>query len=260
MEWELVRKVIETEKENFKRAYKCINKNTYIRTETVRKHLGVVISSLENIRNLVNTYKERFTDEHREQSFAAYWSLRDQLVRILSKYNIEQKIPHSIRESLAIDINILIPSPDPRRIIPIREEDIDSDCSDNEKEVTMTQTTVEFLNMASRLIPDFDGKPENMRSFLDALSLVNSLKDSHEALAVSLIRTKLKGNARNLIDGETTITDIMNTLKRRIKGESVEVISAKMLNIKQNNKSANTYCGEIESLSKSLESADKKEE
>ena len=36
------------------------------------------------------------------------------------------------------------------------------------------QTVVEFLNTASKLITNFDGKSENLRYFLDSLSLVDS--------------------------------------------------------------------------------------
>lgn len=254
MEWELIEKVLNSEKESFKKAYKCINKNIYIRAETVRKHLGIIVSSLENIRDLINKHKSRFTEEHKRQSLDVYWTLRDQLVRILAKYSIDQKVPHSLEDTLQIDVNIVIISGDTERTSPIVEEEQDSD-TDNTVELNMAQTAVEFLNTASRLIPDFDGKSENLRSFLDALTLVDSLKSSHEAIAVSLIKTKLKGNARNLIGTETTIEQIMAKLRAKVKGESVEVISAKIMNIRQNSKSANTYCSEIELLSKALESA-----
>ena len=65
----------------------------------------------------------------------------------------------------------------------------------------------------------------------------------------------IKGNARNLIGEECTIKDIINKLKLTVKGESVEVLFAKIMNIRQNNKTANTYCSEIENFTKSLENA-----
>ena len=74
-------------------------------------------------------------------------------------------------------------------------------------------------------------------------------------MTVSLIKTKLKGNTRNLIGEESTIKDIINKLKLTVKGESVEVLSAKIMNTRQNNKTANTYCSEIENLTKSLKNA-----
>jgi len=56
----------------------------------------------------------------------------------------------------------------------------------------MAITPTELLKLASSLIPKFDGKAENLESFLNSLILVNSLKELHEALAFNLIKTKLK--------------------------------------------------------------------
>jgi len=93
----------------------------------------------------------------------------------------------------------------------------------------MAITPIEFLKLASSLIPEFDGKAENLKSFLDSLNSVNSLKESHEALTVNLSKTKLKGHARNLKDNENSISEIIEKLKNKGKGESVDVISAKLL-------------------------------
>lgn len=119
----------------------------------------------------------------------------------------------------------------------------------------MSQTVVEFLHTASKLIIDFDGKSENLRSFIDSLTLIDSINGSHESTAIAIIKTKLKGTARNLINNETTISDIINKLNNTVKGESVEVLTAKIMNTKQNNKTANGYCSEIELLTKASENA-----
>lgn len=173
----------------------------------------------------------------------------------MDKYKINQEVPHSVEEPLKIDKDILMTCRDTEKFDPISEEESDSDSERTQKYTEMPQSVTEFLSTASKLIVEFDGKPENLRSFLDSLQLVDSIKDSHEQIAVSLIKTKLKGSARNLISQESTILEIINKLKLTVKGESVEVLSAKIMNTKQNNKTANTYCAEIESLTKSLENA-----
>lgn len=63
----------------------------------------------------------------------------------------------------------------------------------------MAITPIEFLKLVASLIIVFDEKAWNLKSFLDFLILVDSLKESLEALAVSLIKTKLKGHVKNLI-------------------------------------------------------------
>lgn len=253
--WEQIRKTIYTEKENFKQAYKCINKNIYIKPETVRKHLVTLTGSLEIIREITYKNREKFTEEHKNEVLEVYWNLRDLLVRILDKYNINQKVPHSIEQQLKIDTNVIFDSSNSEKFDTIAEVETDFESEDFSNNFKMTQTVVEFLNTASKLICDFDGKPENLRTFLDSLQLIDSLKGTHEQAAVSLIKTRLKGTARNLISNESSISEIISKLNSSVKGESVEVLTAKIMNIKQNNKSANAYCGEIESLVRSLENA-----
>lgn len=63
----------------------------------------------------------------------------------------------------------------------------------------MAITPIEFLKLVASLIIVFDEKAWNLKSFLDFLILVDSLNESLEALAVSLIKTKLKGHVKNLI-------------------------------------------------------------
>lgn len=248
--WETIIKSIKTNEIIIKKSYKCITQNRSIGQDTVRKHLGIIISSIEDVRRIVSINKDRFTQAHKNQALKIFWELRDLLVKALNRHNIQQEIPHTIEEPIQIDINIIITPNKTQFMIEniITEEEV-------LEETNMAQTNIEFINTATRLIPEFDGKPENLRSFLDALSLVDTLKGNHESLAVSLIKTKLKGNSRNLLDSETTIQSIIEKLTACVKGETIDVISAKIFNIKQSGKSANTYCNEIETLTKSLESA-----
>lgn len=106
-------------------------------------------------------------------------------------------------------------------------ETVTEEISNLERKPTMAQTVVEFLNTASELPIEFDGKPENLRSFIDSLSLLETIKGKHESLAVSLIKTKLKGNAKNLFSTETKINEIITKLKNTVKGDSVDVVLLK---------------------------------
>jgi len=68
----------------------------------------------------------------------------------------------------------------------------------------------------SNLIPVFNGKSENLTSFIGALQVIESIKREHEQLAVSIIKTKLKGVAKNLIANETTVTEVIFILKSNV--------------------------------------------
>ena len=101
----------------------------------------------------------------------------------------------------------------------------------------MPQTITEFLGLASKLLPDFDGTPENVQSFLDALSLADSIKDTHNEVAINLVKIKHKGSACKLFSQESTLQEIITKLKTTVKGESVDIMVAKLMNIRQQGKS-----------------------
>lgn len=228
MDWKDILQKARNIKENFERSYKCLNHDRPIKNETVKYHLQNLLQYLEEIRILFNVNYKRLTTAHQRAADAFFLDLTIRITKIATKKGIDIELPNTIHEHVNVEIYT---------------------------ENNMSQTVVEFLNTASKLIPEFDGKSENLPSFIDSLNLVKAIQGTHESTAVSLIKTKLKGTARNLISSENTINEIIQKLKTSVKGESVEVLTAKIMNIKQNNKTANAYCGEIENLSKSLENA-----
>ena len=96
---------------------------------------------------------------------------------------------------------------------------------------------------------------QNLQRFIDGLETIDMLKGEHEALAVSLIKSKLKDSAIQLITTESSISTIINTLKNSIKGESVGNLTAKLNNIQQKSKTANQYTQEVEKLAKAIQLA-----
>lgn len=231
MDWQSILNKCRSVKTIFEKSYKCLNIDRPIKDDTLNKHFDIILHCLEKIRVLLNVNYERLTCAHKVKAEAIFHDLRNRILTIASKKNFKITLPETLHEKISFKH------------------------LEQTTNIKMTQTIVEFLNTASRLITDFDGRSENLQSFVDSLALVDTIKGAHEASAVSLIKTKLKGNARNLINNEATIIEIINKLKATVKGESVEVISAKIMNIRQNSKTANAYCTEIENLTKSLENA-----
>ena len=43
------------------------------------------------------------------------------------------------------------------------------------------ETAIEFLKTAAKLIPEYDGKADNLQRFLDVLCLGDSIKETHKA-------------------------------------------------------------------------------
>lgn len=102
-----------------------------------------------------------------------------------------------------------------------------------------------------RTLVEFDGEYKNLETFLDSIDNVNNVKGDYEHVVVSVIKSKLKGDARRLITNEKTVAEVIQTLTTKVKGESTDSLSAKLMSLKQNNKPDSTYCAEVKALVKS---------
>lgn len=122
-------------------------------------------------------------------------------------------------------------------------------------EPKMASKSIEFQKYASGIIPEYDGSPAELVRFIDALELIADNVDTFEGTAIKLIKTKLKGEARNVITSEGTIQEIINTLRKNIKIESTEMVIAKLMNTKSTNKNTNNYIKELDELGSQLKRA-----
>lgn len=241
MDWQQILIKLRQIKEHFDRSYKCLNTDRPTKEETVEKHLKILYERFEQIRIVLNVNYSRLTQSHKSAAEGFFSDVRDKLASVLSRRGLEVKLPLTLHEKLTVD-----------------QVGGNSDLTPQESSrnpETMPQSIVEFLGIASKILPDFDGKAQNLQSFLDALSLVDSIKETHDTVAVNLVKTKLKGAARNILTTETTLQEVIVKLRTTVRGESVDVLSAKLMNIKQTGKNSNAYAKEVEDLTKALEGA-----
>lgn len=262
MDWQQIVNKVRLIKEHFDRSYKCINTDRPTKGETVEKHTKILFDRLEEIRVVLNVHYSRLTISQKSAADNFFTDVGDKLVNVLSRRGLKVNLPTTLHERVEYSVNTEHPPDEPSSHSGVKcaVENTSSNISgksiiSTDNPTIMPQSLTEFLSLASKLLPEFDGKLENLNSFLDALSLVDSIKEGHETVAINLEKTKLKGKARNLVTNESTLSSIIEKLKSTVKGESTELIAAKIMNIKQYNKSANTYTEEIEMLTKSLENA-----
>lgn len=254
MDWQDIVQKARLIKEDFEKSYKCVNTDRPTKDETLSKHFEILYDCLDRIRVILNVHHSRLTQSHRAAAESFYSDVRSKLVNVLSRRDIDVSLPLSLHEELPkVNFKELLLGVDtntkPQVELPTHSG------SFTESVARMTQSVTEFLGLATRVIPDFDGRPENLRAFLDSLDLVESIKGTHEAVAVGVIKTKLKGTARNLISSESTVGEISRKLRSSVRGESTEVLTAKIMNVRQGNKSANAFVTEVEELTKALSSA-----
>jgi hypothetical protein len=184
---------------------------------------------------LVHKSWPNFSETDKKDVKKSFNSLRDQVLRAFQAIDVNYHVPYTCIET--IDINIK-----------------DDELSENE--VDMALSTVDFFNLASKLIPtEFDGNTDKLQSFLDALTLLLLNVGEHETTAVAFIKTRLTGKARDLITTETSIAQIIELLKKGIKGESSRNITQKILNLKQLNKENTAFAADLELLANKLKKA-----
>lgn len=238
MQWEEIETNLNDKTAEFLRIAKCLSKSKLPKQETVAGHVENLKKLYEEIRQLTATFYNNLTTDHKQVVVKRFYKIRDKLVTIFDNLNIKTRIPYNFNSSLDETIT-----------------DSDTDEEETDIDDKMPLTAMEFMNFASRILPEFDGKPENLQRFIDAIELINTQKDTHNDIAIHLIKTKLVGATRNIIGQENTIADIINVLKTKVKGESTEVLTAKMMSLKQNGKQANQFTKEIEELTRALTNA-----
>jgi len=283
--WQLLINQIKRTKITFDKSYKCIK---LPKLKTQIKHLNILIKSHNDITVLVKQVYAELTVENRKVILNLQNSIKTKLDILFKRLNI-QTAPFDDYTAL---INLTFTPSDDADDTSDSESDANSVDTENDLEsitetntdptketgtentetpsssnslkdhllnytvnVKMTMTTIEFLAIAAKLLPEFDGKSENLNKFLTALDLIDSIKETHESVAVNLIKTKLSGNASNIITTENTISQIKNFLIQKIKGDSTQVVMSKLLNIKQASKTPIDYAKDIEELAQKLKTA-----
>lgn len=122
----------------------------------------------------------------------------------------------------------------------------------------MVQSTVyEFISIVSEILPkEFNGKHQNLQSFIDCLDLLKTLTiENNEHIAVTLIKSRLNGLARHWVTNANSIDQIKEILLQNVSHESSKFVRALLRNTRQNKKKAQAYCDEIEQLTGRLEFA-----
>lgn len=224
--------ITELKKQSKRILKKNVPKSNLIRVE-VRDNLVALFN--EFTKSVASSWQ--YLDNTDRQSIKTdFHYIRDKVIRSFQTLGVKYQVPVSCVEQIDI--------------LSLEEE------SQDEDETIMPMTTTEFFNLASKIIPNqFDGNVDNFRSFLDSLELLQENSADHQDRAVSFVKTRLAGKARNLISDGDGLNDIARKLKNALKGESSNLLTSKLLNLRQNHKDTSTYAAEVEQLAQKLQNA-----
>lgn len=229
--WSVIIEELQHFRIEFEKSYKCLNKSQKPSPTTINKHLEILQLYYNKTITLINNIKDKLTDDHISECEILVDTLQDKISKISEELKLSFTFPPYYKE-------INLPTLD-LNDITCRE----SNMADQ----------IKFLEVASKILPDFDGNFINLRKFIDAINLLVAIKgENPESLLISIINTKITSNIRNKIEGLNTIVSIIERLKSVIKGYSADTLMTKLNTIKQHDKNQTQYIKEIEQLSNEL--------
>lgn len=244
MLWADIKIEINKSKTEFLRVAKCVDKKRLPKEETVQLHITTLIEIYKHLCEIFKTHYADLTVEHKNYVVNLFSELRDKLVRVFGRCNIKIVVPSTLTETL--DNSNKIES----------DEETNSDTDEEEKDIKMAGLSLtEFMNFASKALPEFDGKPENLQRFIDGLNMVRVNVGAHLALAIELIKTKLGNDTRQLITNEVTIEAIIDRLREEVKTETSDSLAMKLATIKPHKVSTAEYVQELEGITRKLANA-----
>ena len=204
--WEEIYESLREIKQTFEKSYKCLNKSKLPSSETQLKHITALVNEHSKTAQTLKLSSETLTQKQAQEATNFFSTIKNRLQVLFERLTIEVEIPVDLHSEIYLEVN---------------ETSFASDNTDTASEANnMPPTASEFLSSVSKLLPDFEGKFPNLQRFLDAIELVNLIKENHESLAITLIKSKLTVAARNLISDETSIAQIVQKLKKLSKSNA----------------------------------------
>lgn len=124
------------------------------------------------------------------------------------------------------------------------------------EKVKMAPSNLEFLKLCSSTIGNnFSGDPLKLKSFIDAVQLLETLAETTElkSLLVKIIKTKLDGTARDLITEDCdTVGKIKDVLNKSIKPENSKIIEGKLIALRIDRLTLQEFSEKVDSLSEAF--------
>lgn len=121
-----------------------------------------------------------------------------------------------------------------------------------EKDIIMAITSTEYYKLCNQqLNSTYNGDPIGLPPLIDAIELLQFMDEqkAHEDILLRIIKTKLAGEAREILPENATIEVIKTTLKSKIKPENSKVVLGKMMALKADRTNLSDYIKKADDLS-----------
>lgn len=119
------------------------------------------------------------------------------------------------------------------------------------------QKMANILDIADKLVRhQFDGDAAKLTPFIDALTLLNLQTPADQQItAVAFVKTRLLGEARDCLTNETTLLEVIATLRRNIKVPTSAEVLNKLQGIQHREQTSAEFAKEVDNLAGMLKRA-----
>lgn len=164
------------------------------------------------------------------------------------------------------DANKIEPSAERKHTNPeSKKEPVDSVHSsshphskDNNNKTDNKMEDIDFLGKISKLVKsEYAGEPEGLESFIEQIELVKLGTPANKTdLLFKYLKSRLTDKAKEAVPATvTTIDDLITTLRSKIKPENSDVVLGRLLALKADKTSLQTFQEKAEELSEKLRRA-----
>lgn len=120
-------------------------------------------------------------------------------------------------------------------------------------DVVMTSKE-DFYNLASRAIKAYAGEPLKRTAFINSLKLMSKMAgDTHKDLLVSIVLTKLEGNAEDAVSPDVkSVEEVIAALQQNIKAESSKVLTSRLQALRFDRTKVQDFAKDADELAENL--------
>lgn len=258
---------------------KITRKNASQNEEKVQERTQEIVKAYNDLVKflvpIIANNSEKSTTKLRDEVSARNDYVKDDLKLLNSDYTVPESITEKIKTENDYDDTIPTnnsnPSDNNKKENHLPTDDTKANTSDNkngdnskldpkktdiapkqEKGLTMALTSSEYYKICNQQLNfTYSGDPIALPPLIDAIELLQFMdtQKAHEDILLRVIKTKLAGNAREILPENATIEIIKTTLKNKIKPENSKVVLGKMMALKADRTNLSDYIKKADDLS-----------
>lgn len=245
--------------------------------ERTQKIIGAYNNLVEFATPIINKNTQRSTKKIRDEITARKDAITDDLQILESDIQVPDKITEKIKTSDKTNTNSnsknsesnstddkKLPSPNTNEYTNTNDDNkspstnTNTPNNSNKTNNKMATNANDYYNMCTRQLNyTYEGDALGLPPFIDSIELLQSMdpQKTNENILRGVIRSKLKGKAREYIKNNATVEEIKTTLQNKIKVTGSKIITGRLMALRADKTNFGDYANKAEDLAEQLKRA-----